>query len=505
MTGPSPSDALGEDRRIAGRYRLIRPIASGGMARVWEADDEVLTRSVAVKLLHPHLAADDSFVARFRAEAVSAARLAHPAIVSIYDTWSGDGTEAIVMELVAGTTLRHLIEVRAPLEVDEAVVIADHVAAALEAAHRAGIVHRDIKPANVLLSSDGRVLVTDFGIAKAAEGADLTTDQTMLGTAKYLAPEQVEGGPVDGRADIYALGVVLYEMVCGRPPFKADTDAATALARLHRDPEAPSTVRPGVPAWLERTILDCLQRDPAARPDSATEVRRRLASRDAAPTGAPAPVATAAAATSPARAAAPAARPPEPVVAAPPAPKPRRPARRRRWPIVALLGASAIVAAVLATGISLGSDDPAAEPITIASTQAFDPEGHPPGDEHNAEAPLAADGDDATVWTTETYRDPAVLGKRGVGLVVRFDEPVRIDALRVTSGSTNWTASIYLTDAEVGADLASWGDPVATAEGLGPPVASFAIDSRRARAVLIWITRMGDDGRVGIAEVQASG
>ena len=230
MTGPSPSDALGEDRRIAGRYRLIRPIASGGMARVWEADDEVLTRSVAVKLLHPHLAADDSFVARFRAEAVSAARLAHPAIVSIYDTWSGDGTEAIVMELVAGTTLRHLIEVRAPLEVDEAVVIADHVAAALEAAHRAGIVHRDIKPANVLLSSDGRVLVTDFGIAKAAEGADLTTDQTMLGTAKYLAPEQVEGGPVDGRADIYALGVVLYEMVCGRPPFKADTDAATALA-----------------------------------------------------------------------------------------------------------------------------------------------------------------------------------------------------------------------------------------------------------------------------------
>jgi putative peptidoglycan lipid II flippase len=193
------------------------------------------------------------------------------------------------------------------------------------------------------------------------------------------------------------------------------------------------------------------------------------------------------------------------VVAAPPAPRSRRPARRRRWPIVALLGASAIVAAVLATGISLGSDDPAAEPITIASTQAFDPEGNPPGDEHNAEAPLAADGDDATVWTTETYRDPAVLGKRGVGLVVRFDELARIDALRVTSESTNWTASIYLTDAEVGADLASWGDPVATAAGLGPPVASFAIDGGRARAVLIWITRMGDDGRVGIAEVQASG
>jgi serine/threonine-protein kinase len=493
------SEVEGGDRRIAGRYRLIRPIASGGMARVWEADDEVLTRSVAVKLLHPHLAADDSFVARFRAEAISAARLTHPAIVSIYDTWSGDGAEAIVMELVAGTTLRHLIEARAPLPVDEAVVIADHVATALEAAHQAGIVHRDIKPANVLLSSDGRVLVTDFGIAKAAEGADLTGDGTMLGTAKYLAPEQVEGTSVDGRTDLYALGVVLYEMVCGQPPFRADTDAATALARLHRDPEPPSSLQPDIPAWLERVILDCLQRDPDRRPATATELRRRLAARSDTPAPAADP--------HPAR---PGAAQPGPVPGPPAAPH-RAPAGPRRggrhWPILALLAVSAVVAAVLATGIGLSSDNGSAGAVEIAAVAAFDPEGSPPGDEHNADAPKAADGDPTTAWSTETYTDPAHLGKtkRGVGLVVTFAEGVTVDTLRVVSPSVNWSASIYATEGAPGPDLEAWGDPVTGATGLGPPGSTFSLDGRRAKAVLIWITRTGDDGRVAIAEVTLTG
>lgn len=240
---PAADDLAG--RLLAERYRLRRLIATGGMAQVWEADDEVLSRPVAVKLLHARLAADSSFVSRFRAEAIAAARLAHPAIVSIYDTCNDDGHEAIVMELVRGTTLRRLLDERHALDPGEATAIAVQVADAHEAAHRAGLVHRDVKPANILLSDDGRVLVADFGIAKASAGADLTQDGMMIGTAKYLAPEQVEGKPVDARTDVYALGIVLYESLCGRPPFQADTDAATALARLNQEPLRPRQMRGG--------------------------------------------------------------------------------------------------------------------------------------------------------------------------------------------------------------------------------------------------------------------
>ncbi len=216
MTDRPSLDSL-TGRLIGGRYRLDRLIATGGMAQVWEATDETLARKVAVKLLHPHLAADESFVERFRREAVAAARLSHPAIVSIYDTCSDGDVEAIVMELVHGSTLREYLNEHGALEPGQAVAILAEVADALDTAHRSGVVHRDIKPANILLSTDGRVLVADFGIAKA--GSDLTATNTTLGTAKYLAPEQVEGGAVDARTDVYALGVVLYEALCGRAPF----------------------------------------------------------------------------------------------------------------------------------------------------------------------------------------------------------------------------------------------------------------------------------------------
>ena len=192
---PSATSAgIAEDGRLlGGRYRLDELVASGGMAQVWRGTDEVLRRQVAVKLLHPHLAADGSFVTRFRQEAVAAARLAHPGIVAIYDTCSEAGTEAIVMELVPGRTLRERLDDPAPIDPWQAAGLAAQVAEALDAAHRAGLVHRDIKPANVLLAGDGRVKVADFGIAKAAEGADLTQPGLMVGTAKYVAPEQVEG------------------------------------------------------------------------------------------------------------------------------------------------------------------------------------------------------------------------------------------------------------------------------------------------------------------------
>ncbi|MCB0962861.1 MAG: serine/threonine protein kinase, partial [Acidimicrobiales bacterium] len=264
---PPPSGAPPEQlagRLLAGRYRLNRPIASGGMARVWEATDETLARRVAVKLLHDHLARDESFVHRFRAEAVAAARLSHPAIISVYDTFSVDGLEGIVMELVVGTTMRADLDQHGPMRLEAALAIGTQVADALGAAHASGLVHRDVKPANILLASDGRVLVADFGIAKAVEGQDLTGTGTMIGTAKYLAPEQVQGAPVDGRADLYALGVVLYEALAGQPPFAADTDAATALARLQHDPAPLRSHRAEVPPAVEAVVLQALARRPEA-------------------------------------------------------------------------------------------------------------------------------------------------------------------------------------------------------------------------------------------------
>ncbi|MDQ6946844.1 MAG: protein kinase, partial [Actinomycetota bacterium] len=210
---------------LGGRYRLQLSIASGGMAEVWEAQDEILGRRVAVKVLHSHLATDRSFLARFRREAIAAARLAHPNVVATYDTGVDDGVAWIVMERVDGSTLRQVLSTSSPLDPGRAVRIAIQVADALDYAHRAGVIHRDVKPGNILLTDSDRVKVADFGIAKAAieaaedadgpsiDFSDLTQSGAIVGTAKYLSPEQVNGEAVDGRSDVYALGVVLYEMV----------------------------------------------------------------------------------------------------------------------------------------------------------------------------------------------------------------------------------------------------------------------------------------------------
>ncbi len=262
------------------RYQLIAPIAAGGMAQVWSARDLDLNRDVAVKLLHPHLLTDDGFVTRFRREAVAAARLSHRSIVSVYDTLSGPRLEAIVMELVDGRTLREALDEEGALPVRRVLDIGQEIAEALSAAHAAGLVHRDIKPANIMIRSDGRVLVTDFGIAKAADDADLTTTGTLLGTAKYLSPEQVTGEPVDPRSDLYSLGVVLFEALAGTVPFRANTDAATALARIREAPPSVRRYRANVPPAVEQVILRLMARDITHRYASAQDVAQALGAID---------------------------------------------------------------------------------------------------------------------------------------------------------------------------------------------------------------------------------
>ncbi len=258
---------------LADRYKLIEPIASGGMAQVWLGEDTALVRQVAIKILHPHLATDEGFVTRFRREAVASARLSHPSIVAVYDTVSESGIEAIVMELIEGRTLRAVLDEVGALPPADVVDVGVQISAALDHAHRAGIVHRDIKPANIMVSADRRILVTDFGIAKANKDADLTHTGTLLGTAKYLAPEQVTGEPVDPRADLYSLGVVLYEAATGFPPFLAETDAGTALARLQGDVPRCRHRRASVPVELDEVIHRSMAQNPADRHDRAESLR----------------------------------------------------------------------------------------------------------------------------------------------------------------------------------------------------------------------------------------
>ncbi len=282
MAAPDVPAPIEAGRTLGGRYRLVRSIARGGMAEVWEGHDEVLSRPVAVKVLRAHLAEDGVFLERFRREAVTAARLAHPAVVSTFDTGVDGGTAFIVMELVRGCTLRELLSQHGPLEPWLAVAITRQIADALAYAHQAGLVHRDIKPANVLLTDDEwgglRAKVTDFGIAKAGTGlgGDLTRTGIVLGTPKYLSPEQIRGKEPDARADLYSLGVVLFEMLTGAPPYVGPTDMATALAHLNdRVPRISSRTR-SVPLALERLTVDLLAKDPEARVPSAAVLRQRL-------------------------------------------------------------------------------------------------------------------------------------------------------------------------------------------------------------------------------------
>ncbi len=264
---------------LAQRYRLERRLAQGGMAEVWLGTDLSLSRQVAIKLLKPNLASDPVVAERFRREAIAVAQLNHPNIVAVYDAIEDDGRQAVVMQLVNGKSLRQLLDEQKKLSPELTIHIGSCVAGALDAAHQAGMVHRDVKPGNILITPDGRVLLTDFGIAKGLEptGDDLTNDNIMMGTAKYLSPEQVRGKRLDGRADLYSLGLVLYECLAGRVPFLGQNDADTALARLQRDPTDITRLRPTLPAGLPELIHRLLARRPDQRYPSGASVRAALA------------------------------------------------------------------------------------------------------------------------------------------------------------------------------------------------------------------------------------
>jgi eukaryotic-like serine/threonine-protein kinase len=253
---------------LEGRYRLEERLARGGMSTVYSATDLRLHKTVAVKVMAEHLAHDPTFVDRFTREARAAAMLSHPNVVGVSDQGSDQGLVFLVMELVRGRTLRDLLTARGRLTVAEAFAVLEPTLAGLTAAHRAGIVHRDIKPENVLIGIDGVVKVADFGLARAVVGTGQTsqTGGVLIGTVAYLSPEQLERGRADARSDIYAAGIVLYEMLTGHPPFGGDTPLAVAYQHVHHDVPAPSAEVPGLPWAVDELVARTTRRDPAGRP-----------------------------------------------------------------------------------------------------------------------------------------------------------------------------------------------------------------------------------------------
>jgi eukaryotic-like serine/threonine-protein kinase len=260
------------DQVFGDRYEVEARIGAGGMAEVWRGRDRVLKRTVAIKTLLPQFARDASFVDRFRREAQAAARLNHPGIVSVYDSGSDGDTPYIVMQFIEGRTLADFLGAGKTMPPMQAAQIAQGIAEALAAAHAQGVIHRDIKPANVMVTRDGKVMVMDFGIARLVSGPE-TAPQTsaVMGTASYLSPEQAQGQAVDARTDIYSLGVVLYEMLTGRPPFTGDSPMAIAYKQVNATPPSPSSANPDVPPELDAVVMRALSKNPANRYQTAQE------------------------------------------------------------------------------------------------------------------------------------------------------------------------------------------------------------------------------------------
>ena len=273
---------LTEGMYVADRYEIMGKVGTGGMADVYKAKDLTLGRFVAIKVLKAEFSEDLNFVTKFRTEAQSAAGLEHPNIVNIYDVGSEKGMHYIVMEYVEGITLKTYIEKKGQLSFKEAVSIAIQVGRGIEAAHNKGIIHRDIKPQNIIISTEGKVKVTDFGIARAASSNTISSD--VMGSVHYSSPEQARNGFVDGKSDIYSLGIVMYEMVTGRVPFDGDTTVAVAIQHLQEEMVTPSAYAPNLPISMEKIILKCTQKNADRRYESMTAVltdlRKALVSPD---------------------------------------------------------------------------------------------------------------------------------------------------------------------------------------------------------------------------------
>jgi eukaryotic-like serine/threonine-protein kinase len=354
-----------EGRLFDGRYRIVRRIGAGGMARVFLAEDVDLHRDVAIKVLHERFAEDEQFIERFSREARAAAGLNHPNIVAVYDRGQTEGSYYIAMEYLDGDTLKDVITRQGPIPAKRAIDIALQLLAALRFAHRREVIHRDVKPQNVMVLRDGRVKVADFGIARAGD-SDMTEAGSIVGTAQYLSPEQARGQHVGPESDLYSVGVVLYEMLTGRVPFNGDSAVAIAMKHVQEPPTPPSRIEPSIPPELEAIVMRALQKDAARRYHSADEMGLDL---DRVRKGLGVSPATTAMAAGDAYADA-----GRTMVSAPPPPRPGNAAAapRRTWPwivVVALLASVAGLAAYVLLGLGDGGGSASTTEATTAAEQ----------------------------------------------------------------------------------------------------------------------------------------
>ncbi|MGH3079668.1 MAG: protein kinase domain-containing protein [Gaiellaceae bacterium] len=471
---------------IAGRYELVELIGRGGMSSVWKADDRLLDRTVAIKVLHEQFTHDEEYVERFRREARSVAQLSHPNIVTVIDRGEEDGRQYIVFEYLEGENLKQVIERRGPLPVRDALLLTLQMARALSFAHDRGLIHRDVKPQNVLMNEEGQAKMTDFGIARSVDVEGVTITGTVLGTSEYIAPEQARGQRVDALTDVYSLGVVLYELLTGGVPFHGENFVAIALRHVNEPPPSVLERRPDCPPRVGMAIERAMAKRPEDRFGSmeelVAELEACLAELDS----------TSEEATMISR------RP----AAAPRHRRTPRARRRRRggilWPIAAVAVILGIAALAALGAMALRDDDePTAAtstPIRLAGVTAHDPEG---GDgEHDAEAPRATDGSFETYWTTETYND-FERSKEGVGLVLDARAMVEPDVIIVRSDTPGFTAEIRAGNA-VGGPF----ERVVSGSRTVADRTEFELADARARYFVVWITAL--DSRAHLNEVRAS-
>jgi eukaryotic-like serine/threonine-protein kinase len=476
---------------IAGRYELEELVGTGGMSSVYRARDRLLERRVAIKILHEHFARDEGYVERFLREARSAAKLSHPNIVTVIDRGQADGRQFIVFEYVEGENLKELVERQGRLPVRTVLELGIEIGRALAFAHANGLVHRDVKPQNVLLGN-GDVKVTDFGIARSLDvRSGLTQTGAVLGTSDYIAPEQASGGSVDALSDLYSLGVVLYELLAGSPPYSGDSFLAVAMRHVHDPVPSIAEARVDVPLRLDAALQRAMAKDPAGRFRSMEEFvaeletcLRELGQPDADRT----------------------------VIMAPPRPSPARaqPRRGRRRSLLVplsalLLGLAAIGAGAAAYLVLRDSGGNGGNPgrgggvpVHLAAAGAYDPEGD--GREHDEEVPKATDGDSSTSWETEDYHGSVTFGnlKDGVGIVFDAGRAVKLGSLTVSSDTPGFVAVVKAGSSATGPSFGA----VSAAETVGARTTfSLSVPTPR-RYYLLWITRLAPGAdRTHVSEV----
>jgi serine/threonine protein kinase len=472
---------------LSGRYRLESKLGSGGMSTVYLARDETLERWVAAKVLHREISDQPDQIERFRREARAVAQVSHPNVVAVIDAGEDGGRPYIVFEYVEGETLKHRIEQLGHLPLDEAAAYAIEIGRGLAAAHARMLIHRDVKPQNVLIDPEGRAKVTDFGIARELESDGLTKTGRVLGTTDYVSPEQAMGHEVDARSDIYSLGILLYEMLTGDVPFKAETLVGVAMKHVNEPMPDVQRKRRDASSALAAVIDRSTAKDPKKRYSDMgamlddlegaleVEVSRAGTSHGEATT----------------------------VLESVPESKRQLPTPSRRASIVGILLVLVATGIALAIAALTGEDENQprggnpggggqAGAVPIAQATDFDPAGE--DGEHPERVADAIDDDPESTWITETYTAPviadAISDKEGVGLILDAGEPVEATSITVQSVAPGWTATIYGAETGPLEDLESWGEPISQPVEMATDQTIQLNAEQPSRYYLIWITQL---------------